>query len=219
MMDQFASIGLEFKDETINYIFEENRRYYYHPPPEPKTLSSLFSQGPTRQWAISEVYEKHEPVRPWGLGKIYESETGVYKITGRVIRTPGQYQRVDPISGEPTGEPMTHTNERIHRSVRIRLELDGLDVDDHGLYKCQALLKKGPWQPRQVRAKFFDPIGPDADWGGLSTLPKSEELRWVWEYVGPRSLKPRIETMVEENIGPYERRLLLLNKGTDQNPS
>ncbi|KAI9735320.1 MAG: hypothetical protein M1818_006515 [Claussenomyces sp. TS43310] len=214
MMDQLASIGLEFQDETIDYIFEENRRYYLNPPRQKS--SKPFSKKPWKEWAIPEIYEKHNPVRPWGLGKIYESETGFYHLTGRVIRTPGQYKRVDPHSGLPTNMPMTGTNERIHSSVRIRLELEGLDVDDIGLYKCQSLLEKGPWELSQVRMTVDDPIHRDADWGGLPAAnapPEDDGLRWIWEYVGPEKSRPSIEYMVEEKLGPYERRLLLLNKG------
>jgi hypothetical protein len=57
---------------------------------------------------------------------------------------------------------MTSTNERIHSSVRIRLELEGLGLNDIGLYKCPALLRKGPWRLSQVRIKVDDPIPPHA---------------------------------------------------------
>jgi hypothetical protein len=56
------------------------------------------------------------------------------------------YTRADPDTGTPTDEYMTHTNERIHRCVRIRLELEGLDLDDRGTYKATALLRKGLWR-------------------------------------------------------------------------
>ena len=112
---------------------------------------------------------------------------------------------------------MTHTNERIHSCVRIRLELEGLGLDDVGPYKCQALLKKGPWLLRQARINAPDPIPWDATWGPgapPATTPP-EELRWVWEYDGPEDRAPRVRTMVEENLGPYQRKLLMLNKGKD----
>lgn len=112
---------------------------------------------------------------------------------------------------------MTHTNERIHRSVRIRLELGGLDVDDYGLYRCRSLFDQD-WDLRQRDVRVIDPIPHNADWGGMDPLPPPDsDSRWVWEYVGPRENRPNIKTMVEENIGPYERRLLLLNKGRDDN--
>lgn len=217
MMDQLASIGLEFQERGIDILFEENRRYYEklarHPPPSP----GIFSRAATKMWAIPEIYEEHQPIRPWGLGKIYEAETGVYHLTGGTIRTPGLYKRVDSDSGEPTGTFMTHTNERIHSSVRIRLELGGLDVDDVGRYKCEGLLKKGPWELRQAHMKVYDPISPNADWGGPPARKPADELdpdlRWVWEYVGPKESRPIVRTMLEEPLGPFERRLLKLNTG------
>ena len=161
-MDQLASIGVAFQDEYIDQVFEENLQYYENPPNTPKTLSSIFSRRPWKQWAIKSVYEKHRPVRPWGLGEIYESEQGLWLIGGKHIRTPGLYKRADPDDGTETNVPMTHTNERIHSSVRIRLELEGLGLNDVGLYKCPALLKEGPWRLSQVRIKVDDPIPPYA---------------------------------------------------------
>ncbi len=216
-MDQLASIGVEFQDETIDRLFDENRRFYEHPPKEPATVSSLFSPRP-RPWAIPPIYNKHKPVRPWGLGKIYNSVTSFYRLSGTITRTPGQYKRADPDTGNPTDIPMTRTNERIHSCVRIRLELGGLGLDDKGLYNCPALLGKGLWRLRQKRINVYDPIRPDADWAarpganGVVTAPE-DDLRWVWQWDGPREDAPHIRTMIEENLGPYERRLLLLNTG------
>lgn len=41
----------------------------------------------------------------------------------------------------------------------------------------------------------------------------SRELRWVWEYTGPEAGAPPVRTLVEENIGPWERHLLELSAG------
>jgi hypothetical protein len=43
--------------------------------------------------------------------------------------------------------------------------------------------------------------------------PPPDDLRWVWEYAGPEENEPRDRLLIEENLGPYERKLLLLNKG------
>jgi hypothetical protein len=123
MMDQLASIGVAFQDEFIDQVFDQNVQYYETPPKT--TISSVFSRR-EKQWAIREVYEKHKPVRPFGLGQIYESETGIWLLAGKKCRTPGLYTRADPDTGVPTDEPLTHTNERIHSCVRIRLDLEGL---------------------------------------------------------------------------------------------
>jgi hypothetical protein len=212
MMDQLASIGVEFFDETIDVIFEENRAYYEHPPSTEKTLSSLFKK-PTLEWANPKIFDKYKPVRPWALGKIFESDTGIYHLTGRITRTPGQYKRSDPDTGNTTNIQMKHTNERIHSSVRVRLEMGGLDVDDIGKYRSKALLEQGPWELRRVRVKARDPIGPDASWGGMPPLSTLDDLRWVWEWIGPERSAPRETILLEDNLGPYERRLLLMNTG------
>jgi hypothetical protein len=207
-MDQLSSIGVEFQPDTINRIFEENRQYYETHPLLRKS----------HLWATPSIYEKHKPVRPWGLGKIYNSDTGFYVLAGRINRTPGQYMRADADTGNPTKIPMTNTNERIHSSVRIRLDLQGLGLDDIGPYNCPALLAKGNWELRQIRIKVHDPIHRYTDWGVEPTSsgpgPESEDgLRWVWQWVGPRRNAPPIRTMIEENLGPYERQLLSLNNG------
>ena len=59
---------------------------------------------------------------------------------------------------------MTNTNERIHQCVRIRLDLEGLDVDDRGTYKATPLLRNGQWRLVQTRSKIDDPIPWDASW-------------------------------------------------------
>ena len=216
-MDQLSSIGVEFQDETIDRLYEEHRRFYEHPPKQSPSISSIFSPRP-RPWAIQPIFERHKPVRPWGLSKIYNSVVSYYRISGSITRTPGQYKRADPDTGNPTDIPMTHTNERIHSSVRIRLDLGGLGLDDKGLYNCPALLGKGQWRLRRKRIRVYDPIRRDADWGaraganGVAVGPE-DDLRWVWQWNGPKEDAPHVTIMIEENIGPYERRLLLLNAG------
>ncbi|RDL40581.1 uncharacterized protein BP5553_00560 [Venustampulla echinocandica] len=215
MMDQLASVGVAFRDEFIDHIFKKSVEFYEDPTAIPPTPFSLFSRRPEKQWAIKSIYDKHKPVRPWGLGKVYNSETGIYALAGKTLRTPGLNMRRDSDTGESTGVLMTDTNERIHSSVRIRLELEGLGLDDIGLYGCNALLKNGLWRLRQKRMKNCDPIPWNATWGpGTSPLANpQDDLRWVWEYCGPEDGAPNDRIMVEESLGPYERKLLLLNKG------
>jgi hypothetical protein len=211
MMDQLASIGVAFQDEFIEHIFQKNVDYYENPP-------NSVARKATKQWAIKSVYDKHKPVRPWGLGKLYESENGIWKLAGSGRRTPGLNKRANPDSGLPTNIPMEDTNERIHSSVRVRLDLDGLDLDDKKVYACPALLKDGLWRLSQVRMKIEDPIPWNATWGPGAPPPTSQpdDLRWVWEYVGPDDEDAPLERfMVEERLGPYERKLLLMNKGEE----
>ncbi|TVY90906.1 Uncharacterized protein LAWI1_G002565 [Lachnellula willkommii] len=211
MMDQLASIGVAFQDEFIETIFHQNVEYY-------KNLPDL--KGPaTKQWATKAIYEKHKPVRPWGLGKIIESETGIWHLASSTPRTPGLNKRSDPYNGILTNIPMKNTNERIHSCVRIRLDLEGLGLDDKDLYKCPALLGNALWRLRQIRMDFDDPIPHDSSWGPSFPPPagRPDGLRWIWEYSGPDS--PSECILVEETLGPYERKLLLMNKGEDISPS
>jgi hypothetical protein len=94
-----------------------------------------------------------------------------YKITGKRVRTPGMYTRADPQTGIPTNEWMRNTNERIHRCVRVRLELEGLDLDDRGIYKATPLLRHGLWRLAQTRTKIEDPIPWNVSWGPGAPAP------------------------------------------------
>jgi hypothetical protein len=207
MMDQLASVGVSFQDEAINLAYEHNSEYYL------KAANSR-SNRKEKQWAITPIYEKHRPIRPWALGKLYDSSSGIYTLAGKQWRTPGLYFCADPDTGAPTNTPMENTNERIHSSIRIRLELEGLGLDDNGLYEANALPNK-LWTLRHVRMKVHDPIPYDASWGpGTPASAKiPDDMRWIWEYCGPEDTAPKKPYMVEENLGPFERKLLLLNKG------
>ncbi len=71
--------------------------------------------------------------------------------------------RADPDTGLPTSVPMSNTNERIHSCVRVRLELEGLGLDDVGLYQCRALRD---WRLRRMALKVEDPIPWNASFPG-----------------------------------------------------
>lgn len=211
MMDQLASIGVAFYTDTIDKIFEKSVCFFYDHP----RSSQRNSDDAWHEWADLPIYNEHKPVRPWGLGELVQPETGLYRLAGKTTRTPGLYRRTDPKTGRATEDFMTNTNEKIHRSVRLRLALGGLDYDDVGLYKCRALRKKGPWELQQVRVVvasrdmevLMDGEEPEVVEEDL------EELRWAWVYNGPENHAPPKTIMMEEGLGPYEKRLLRLNKG------
>lgn len=211
MMDQLTSIGVAFEEDTIDRIFEENVCYYFDQSQEsrPKSPSSKRKRA---EWALPHIYDEHEPVRPWALGEIVQSESGIYHLAGNTTRTPGLYRRIDCDTGQPIDEFLTNTNERIHRSVRIRLSLEGLGPGDEGRYKCRALLRKGPWVLERLRmAPRRDPLDPAGDADGLPE--QGNDYRWGWVYDGPEEDAPPKLILMEESLGPYERRLLHLNKG------
>lgn len=54
----------------------------------------------------------------------------------------------------------------------------------------------------------------ETDTGSLTQAENSmHQPRWVWEYIGPEVGAPFVRTLVEENMGPWERHLLQLSTG------
>lgn len=207
MMDQLASIGVAFNEDTLDRIFKENVCYYFDQDQQSKPKSPG-SKHKRREWAIPSIYREHAPVRPWALGEIIQPETGIYVLAGSTVRTPGMYHRMDCDTGQPTNQFLENTNERVHRSVRIRLSLEGLGYDDESRYKCRALLRRGPWTLERLRMVRRD--SPEE----VYEPGQDSETRWGWVYDGPPEDAPPKTILMEESLGPYERRLLHLNKGT-----
>lgn len=214
MMDQLADLGVSFEEDTIDRIFRESVQYYYDQDQDGMGAKDSPKHDRWKQWAADSIYEEHRPVRPWGLGEIIQPDIGFYKLAGKTTRTPGMYRRIDPETALPTDEFLENTNERIHRSVRIRLALEGLNYDDVGLYKCRALLRKGPWLLEKVRVRSrreirdLDSYGDEED-----IVQQNEESRWGWVYDGPAKETPPKVIMLEEVLGSYEKKLLSMNKG------
>ncbi|KAJ5902043.1 hypothetical protein N7495_002571 [Penicillium taxi] len=193
MVDQLASIGISFEEGLIDRIFDDNVCYYY----DKADRNAEHAKHVTR-WASKDIYHKHKPVRPWGLGELVQSVTGIYRLAGKTTRTPGMYRRIERDTTAPTDTFLARTNERIHRSVRIRLALGGLGFDDKELYSCRALLGHG-WVVRRI---FHDDPYVECD-----------EYHWAWVYEGPEKYRPAKSMMLEAEIGPYEHRFIKLNKG------
>lgn len=212
-MDQLSSIGVTFENGIIDKIFTENVLYYFND--RPKALLAYETpkdEDRWTEWAVPSVYDDHRPVRPWGLGEIVQPDTGIYRLAGKTSRTPGMYRRINPDTAEPTHQYLKRTNESIHRSVRIRLALEGLGYDDVGLYKCRALLKKGPWELERMRVISERVVEEDRE--GFERIKEYEETRWGWVYCGPQEDSPPETILMEEPLGPYEQKLLHMSKGT-----
>ncbi|KAJ5389922.1 uncharacterized protein N7496_000990 [Penicillium cataractarum] len=215
MMDQLADLGVSFEEDTIDRIFRESVLYYYDQDQDGRQTNDSPKHDRWKQWAVDSIYEEHRPVRPWGLGEMIQPDIGFYKLAGKTTRTPGMYRRTDPDTALPTREYLEHTNERIHRSVRIRLALEGLNYDDVGLYKCRALLRKGPWLLQKARVRTRREIRDRDSYGDEEDdIQFKEEYRWEWVYDGPPEETPASVIMPEEALGPYEKKLLGMNKGT-----
>ncbi len=129
-----------------------------------------------KPWAIEAIYESNLPVRPWGLGALIGSQGTLAKIVGYNLRAPGLYRKTDRNTGQPTKVYLEDTNERIHSSVRIRLAMKGLGLNDSQEWVCPAL--KGKWQLKKTMEQFEDPIPTSLsawdsmDGAAASVLPK-----------------------------------------------
>src|SRR5947209_6890295 len=107
---------IELQADYIRSLYESNRQYYKR----------------TKQ-----------KTRWWSFGKIYNSMTGIYALAGAQVRTPGNYYRLDPLTGRPTKKLLRNTHEYIHASARSRTGLGGAGVQDRGVYESRALRE---WQ-------------------------------------------------------------------------
>lgn len=193
----------------------------------------------TKHWAIEPIYQNNAPIRPWGLGELLKASGLLYKLTGNITRTPGMYKKVNPWTGDTTSAWLEDTNERIHSSVRVRLAVGGLGLDDKNVWDCPALSSN--WRLRKTTKHFEDPIPRSVRTWGLGDQQDATEEnsrpqtgktshdqangslapstgtddgeRWIWEYIGPESNAPPQRILVEEPLGPYERQLLRLAAG------
>lgn len=103
---------IDFDSEYIREQYEDNREYYLETGQKP---------------------------RPWSFGEIFNAVTGVYVFAGKADRTPGEYTRMDPSTGEPTSKTLRNTHEYVHPSARSRIYLNGPGLQDKGTYDCRAL--------------------------------------------------------------------------------
>ncbi|KAI1367782.1 hypothetical protein F5Y08DRAFT_336317 [Xylaria arbuscula] len=238
MMDQLSSVGCEFRTDALERAFETTIKYYTNREPE---SSSHHHKRRPPSWAKKSIYESNQPVRPWSLHYIQSATGPLSNLVGSITRAPGMYKKIDPKNGRPLPEFLEDTNERIHPSVRVRLACEGLGLNDSDVWHCPSLLLY--WRPRRVSAQYFDPVSRRANWGpakpphgaetaalesereanapdtelsprkSLQMLSLDPSERWVWEYVGPEITAPPVRTMVEENLGPFEQRLMHLAAG------
>jgi hypothetical protein len=76
------------------------------------------------------------PIRPWAMGRLYDSAPddsigGILQSINPVTRTPGRYTAISNVSGQKTTQKLKNTGESIHRSVRVRINAGGLDIEDN----------------------------------------------------------------------------------------
>jgi hypothetical protein len=134
--------------------------------------------------------------RGWGLGRIYQSAVMPQSLAGTAPRTPGQYHRVDWLTGktDPT-KPLEDTHEYAHASVRVRTHMKGMNYEDSpGPYSPKAL------QSWRLTGKPF-PANLKMDSG------EANEHKWAWVYQGSDSSMAN-KFLFEDELGIYEKELL-----------
>lgn len=167
MMDQLASLGIEFDEAIITHLFCRLETYYRAIDPrfakqhaaaeiEVRKVTADVKPNSKKAWAVRDIYENNHPVRPWGLGALLKASSLLYTLAGFNLRTPGLYKKIDCETGLPSRAFLEDTNERIHSSVRVRLAAGGLGLNDGDVWKAPSL--KGKWRPRRTTEDFVDPI-------------------------------------------------------------
>ncbi|PHH84150.1 hypothetical protein CDD83_2401 [Cordyceps sp. RAO-2017] len=221
MMDQMASVGVEFEIQALERVIHQSAAFYSnaqrHGPGKGRRRRNKL-----RRWAVDPIYEHNWPVRPWALGAMQKVSSPLFKLSGEATRTPGMYKQVDPKTKLEVSRYLQDTNETVHSSVRARLACEGLGLNDEAVWTCPAL---AGWRLRRVTV-MPDPPASDrsssshADSGSddadLFAAAELEE-RWQWKYVGDDDdapAAPSQKVMWEERLGPYERFLLDLSGGT-----
>ncbi|KAK0654768.1 hypothetical protein B0T16DRAFT_450532 [Cercophora newfieldiana] len=179
--------------------------------PVPGLLGGLFRKTPEK-WAVDAVYAGPEkPVRDkkdcadavhdlskadaaagrsWGLGQIRFPDSVMQCMSGSWVRTPGETVRVNPETNKDIPKKwLLNTSERIHSCVRVRLACGGLGVDDHEVWRCDALTGNPTngvrWKLRQVEAMELPGHecleSQESVSGDLSVYNvKSEDWQWSW---------------------------------------
>ena len=215
MMDQLASVGVEFDEKSLERLFSKQVRHY----------ESLKPPKKERAFAVEEIHIPNRPLRPWALGAINRASNPLYVLAGKKARTPGLYRQVESKTHTLRTEFLVGTNETIHSSVRVRLACKGLGLNDGAVWQAEALKKWKLVRKKEASAAVGEKSnGPDGagkareaiGWG--PSLEEQEEVTdaggWSWEYIGPESEAPPARRMEEERMGPYERYWLKLAGGS-----
>ncbi|KAM0278077.1 hypothetical protein ACHAQH_005368 [Verticillium albo-atrum] len=133
MMDQLASINVEFDEKCLERVASKSMAFY-----------ATHDRTSKHPWAKAPVYHDGSRIRPWALGTIYRAHGLIWRLAGRSHRSPGLNHQTNPRTGRPDAAWLQDTNERVHASVRVRLACGGMDVDGKTAWACPAL--GGRWK-------------------------------------------------------------------------
>ncbi|KAF2756846.1 hypothetical protein EJ05DRAFT_440706, partial [Pseudovirgaria hyperparasitica] len=170
--------------------------------------------------------------RGWALGKIYQSCKFPTSLGGKKNRTPHIFHGEDPFKGTKYKEPLENTNEYVHASVRVRIDLGGKGWEDKGRYAPAGLsewvLRNENRDHGEVKTEpAIDPNvnGTNGASNGTSNgsshtnghtdgatdgrtnglAPASGHIRWVYQ---GKDTAAQGKVMYEDKMGPIELELL-----------
>ncbi|KAB2577651.1 Uncharacterized protein DBV05_g3680 [Lasiodiplodia theobromae] len=130
----------------------------------------------------------------WALTRLDDSAANVTALGGLAPRTPRAHRRVDYATGKQTSEILQGTRERVHASVRVRVQARGRGYDGHGVYRAEALRRNG-WVLERG----------EGDQGG-------QQGRWRWvNKDGGKEVRGKV--LEEDELGRFE--VMLLREDAD----
>jgi uncharacterized protein (DUF2235 family) len=164
----------------------------------------------------------------WSKGKVYDSCYFPMSLTGTTVRVPARYHGTFYENGKPDSKHLLEgTEERIHSSVRARIDLGGRGIEAdwnqvfpngisflpliRWLWRKVTRQNPKPYQPQRKNGplhqwKLAD--GHDShrepNWDIDMSPVDSRQITWVYEGNDPCSTK----VMLEDKLGPYEWKLL-----------
>lgn len=144
--------------------------------------------------------DKNVPVAPWACGLIFRDDTGLLNtITGRIVRTPGDYHVIDPMTGHIEKARLTDTCEFMHPAIRYRMS------NGPAIAASQTSTPKGSYDPVALKGWTYIPPNQPAPEIGAEAAK--------WEGYGKWMVKRKdgsVTYIVEEKIdaGTEEMQLL-----------
>lgn len=165
--------------------------------------------------------------RGWALGKVYNSATFPTVLAGTAHRTPLLYYGTNYLTGRKNSEPLRNTNEHIHASVRMRIEMEGKGTNDKGSYYPAGLVD---WElqdgsefsdtPKTSRSANSSTDQLHHSHHAPATPVSAEDLHkkicWVYRGKNPAGYhdpetKKNPKVMYEDKLGKFELELLNLD--------
>ncbi|KAF4550546.1 Alpha/beta hydrolase domain-containing protein 2 [Elsinoe fawcettii] len=176
--------------------------------------------------------DKAKKIRNWGMGAIYNSLTFPHILAGSRTRRPGRTHPVTIFDYESQDRLLWNTNEKIHSSVRIRINHSGHEFEtnprDSIPQKVGSFLIRGGFKllhmllGRTAEPYYHPHIhGPLTDWTLRDGFKYHDDYAFntderptgqvpYWEYVGkdPLMKKGGNPVMMEDELGTHEMMLL-----------